>query len=174
MRLADARLMPELHSALGNVSADQHHERPSVVETSNTSLVVAPLPGGPGQWDIAIPYAAEVVMFALRSNRTVAEGGGKSGVIGIATRNILETSCVSIGGYGSIAQTAEAAVYTKKASALNLSHKIFDTPAHGYISLTDAWLQATGPSSRVLRTYWTNYSASNLTLQCWAEIGVIR
>jgi len=166
--------MPELHSALANVSIAQHHERPSTIETFNTSLVVPPLPGGPGVWDITVPFAAEAVIFAFRSNRTVMEGGGKAGVIGVATRNILETSCVSIGGYGSITVTGENAVYTKKSAALNLSHKVFDTPTHGYISLTDAWLNATGPSTRVLRTYWTNYSAGNLTLQCWAEIGVLK
>lgn len=174
MRLADARLIPAVHSALTNVGIDQHHERPSVIETSNTSLVVAPLPGGPGVWDIAMPFNAEVVMVALRSPRTVAEGSGKAGVVGIASRNILETSCVSIGGYGGISQSAEAAVYTKRASAQNLSHKVFDGTLGGNVSLTSMWLNLTGPSTRVLRTFWTNYSASNKTLKCWAEIAVLR
>lgn len=172
MRLKDSVHHPLDHAGLTNVTADQHHDQPENIEASNTSLQVYPLPGGPDEWDISVPYEANVVLFSLRSNHTCGEGSSKSGVIGIATRSQFEASTVSLGGHGTISSGAYNASYSKKASALNLSHKIFSS-AGDDIALTDAYLYATGPSTRVLRLVFTNYGASLLTLNCWAEIQVI-
>jgi len=172
MRLADPRQHPAVHAALTGVLPEQHHIRPSNVETSNTSLVVPPLPGGPGVWDISVPYDALVVAFYFRSALTVDDGGGKAGVSGIATRSQLQTTALSHGGDSTTAMTARNAWYSKVAAALNLSHKVFSSVGDA-IALTDAWLYATGPSTRVLRTYWTNYGVALKTLNCWAEIAVL-
>jgi len=163
---------PLLHADLENIGVDQHHDQPENIEVSNTTLSVAPLPGDPGEWDITVPFEANVVMFSLRGIKTVAEGGAKSGVIGIATRSQLEASTVSVGGHGSITSGAYNAHYSKKAAAQNLSHKVFDS-AGNYISLTNAYLYATGASTRVLRLVWTNYGASYKTLNCWGEVQVL-
>jgi len=172
MRLADPRQHPAVHAALTNVGISQHHMRPALVETSNTALLVPPLPGGPGIWDIAVPYDTLVVSFHFRSNRGVAEGGGKAGVYGLATRNQFHTTALSHGGDSTTAMTARNAWYSKVAAALNLSHKVFSL-AGDALALTEAWLYATGPATRVLRTYWTNYSAALATLNCRAEIVVL-
>lgn len=160
------------HSGLANVTAEQHHIKPSNIEISNTALVVPPLPGGPSDWDISVPYDALVVLFQLRSNHTIELSNAKAGVVGIATRSSLQASTFSVGGHGTITSTAYAAFYSKVASALNLSHKVFDS-AGADIALTEAYLTATGPSTRVLRLTWTNYSAGNRTLNVWGELGIL-
>lgn len=159
------------HSVYSNVLPSDHHLAPSNVEISNTSLSVDPLPGGPGVWNISVPYDAVAALFQLRSNRTV-ELGAKAGVVGIATRSQLEASTMSVGGDVSITITAYAAIYSKVASAMNLSHKVFSS-AGDDIALTDAYLVTTGPSTRVLRLVWTNYGASTKTLNCWGEVGIL-
>jgi hypothetical protein len=158
------------HDLLINIGLDDHHDQPENVEVANTSLVVPPLPGGPGVWLITIPDEAGVVMFSFRSIRTVAEGSGKAGVTGLAMGFSTYTTTMSIGGDSSITRTAYNAVYSKPSGALNLSHKIFSSTGLG-ISLTEAYL--TGTSPRYLRTEWTNYTAGNLTLNCWGEVAVI-
>jgi hypothetical protein len=172
MKLNDFLKHPLSHDGVSNVSEDQHHEQPENIEVSNTTLSVSPLPGGPGQWDITVPYEANVVMFSFRGIKTVAEGGGKSGIIGIATRSSLEASTVSLGGHGTISSGAYNASYSKKAAALYLSHKCFDSTG-GNLALTDASLVATSGSTRVLRTTWTNFAASYKTLNVWGEVQVI-
>ena len=172
MRLQDYLQHPLAHAGLTNIRVDQHHEQPENIEVSNMTLSVYPLPGGPNDWDITVPYAANVVLFSLRGIKTVAEGGGKSGVIGIASRSSLEASTVSVGGHGTISSKAYNASYSKKAAAMNLSHKCFSSLGTG-IALTGAYLAATGASSRVLRLTWTNYGAATRTLNCWGEIQVI-
>jgi len=172
MRLEDALKHPTLHSALSNVSAAQHHVAPSNIEASNTTLSVAPLPFGPGQWDITVPYEAQAVVFSLRSNRTIGLDTAKSGVVGIANRSSLHTASAGLGGHGVITTTSYAQTYAKAGGALYLSSKIFDSTGAD-IALTDAYLTATGPSTRVLRTTWTNFAASYKTLNAWAEILVL-
>lgn len=172
MRLHDPLIHPTEHAALTNVGVDDHHDRPENIEVSNTTLVVPPLPGDPGEWDISVPLDAQVVKFSFRSNRTIAEGSAKAGVHGVATRSSLEATTFSLGGPTSAAITAYNACYSKKAAALNLSHKIFSA-AGDYIALTDAYLTLVDASTRVLRTRWTNYGASNYTLNCWGEVQVI-
>ena len=159
MRLEDLLAHPTVHAALTNVTSDQHHIRPSSIEIANTTLSVSPLPGGPGVWDIAMPFDAQVVSFSLRSNKTVEMAGAKAGVTGIATRSPIEATTASLGGHGSLGSTSYNAIYSKVGSALNLSHKVFSA-AGDYIALTNAYLTLTGPSTRVLRTEWTNYA-------CW-------
>lgn len=172
MRLEDTLRHPTLHSALSNVTADQHHLTPGNIQTSNTTLSVAPLPFGPGQWDVSIPYDAQAIVFSLRSNRTIELANAKSGVTGIATRSSLEAATAGLGGHGLIVTTAYAHTYAKAGGALYLSAKIFDSTGSD-IALTDAYLTATGPSARVFRTTWTNFAAGYRTLNVWAELLVL-
>lgn len=172
MRPQDQLQHPLIHAALSNVLPEQHHMKPDRVVVSNTTLAVPPLPGGPSSWDIAVDFDAVAVIFNLRSVRTVAEGAGKAGVIGIATRSILEASCASLGGYTSIPISAQNSWYTKPGGSLLLSHKVFDN-AGEYIALTDAHLTLTGPTTRVLRLWWTNYAASYKTLDARGLVGVL-
>lgn len=172
MRTQDLLRHALVHSAYSGVGVDDHHVQPTNVEVSNTTLVVPPLPGGPGQWDIPVAFDAQAVMFTFRSNRTVELASAKAGVIGVATRSSLDASTFSAGGDVSIGTTAYAAIYTKVGAALYLSHKIFDS-AGADIALSDVYLAATGPSTRVLRTLWTNFSAGNRTLNVWGEVGVL-
>lgn len=154
-------------------TVDQHHIKPSSIQIANTTLVVAPLPGGPGVWDIAVPYAAQAVLFNLRSRRVVADGSGMAGVTGVASRISTRTSTASLGGHSSLGGYGSYnCIYSKAGGSLQLSHKVFSSGGAD-IALTDAWLEATGPATRVLRTWWTNYSAGNLTLNCWGQIGVL-
>jgi hypothetical protein len=107
----------------------------------------------------------------LRSVRTVAEGSGKAGGVGIATTNqYLDATFMNFGGHGSITLTSYNTVYTKRASALNLSDKVFDSTGND-ISLTDAWIRTVGPN-RVLRLEWTNYAGGNRTLNVWGSVEV--
>jgi hypothetical protein len=173
VRLRDFLRHPLAHAALTNVSTDQHHVRPGNLEVANTTLTVYPLPGGPDEWDIVIPYAAQAVLFSFRSSNTTAEGGGKAGVVGIATRNQFDASTCSTGGHGTISSSSYNAVYTKRASALNLSHKVFASTGAD-VSLTEAYLYETVPgTTRVFRTVWTNYSAGLRTLNCWGEVAIL-
>jgi hypothetical protein len=173
MRLDDALRHPTTHAALTDVTPDQHHDRPANTEVSNTSLAIAPLPGGPGVWDIAVPVDARVVMFSLRSNRTITpEGGGKAGVLGIATRSQSEASTASLGGHSIFTEASYNAIFTKVAGAMVLSHKVFSSTGID-VALTDAYLVLTAPDTRVLRTTWTNYGAAVATLNCWGEVQVI-
>jgi len=172
MRLEDFLRHAKDHGIYVNVGVDDHHLRPSNIEDSNTSLVVYPLPGGPGVWDISVPFDAKAAIFSFRSNHDSEMSGAKSGVVGVATRSQLEASTMSIGGHGTLSTSAYAATYSKKSAAIDLSHLIFSS-AGDAICLTDAWLYQTAPSTRVLRTQWTNYSGSLATLNVWAEIGIL-
>jgi hypothetical protein len=111
------------------------------------------------------------LIFSFRSNNTTAEGGGKAGVIGVANQNQLHTTTASLGGHGSITITAYNAIYSKRAAALNLSHKVFSSTGTD-ISLTSAYILFTG-GNWVLRTEWTNYSAGNRTLNVYGEIQLL-
>jgi len=163
---------PTVHAALGNIAIDQHHIRPSNIEFTDTTSIVPPLPGGPKQIDISVPYAAKAVLFSLQGGLSIAEGGAKPGVIGVATRTYSGATCASLGGQTATVLTAYCAIYSGPGGALNLSHKIF-TVAGRYVSLSLAYLPATGPSTRVLRLEFTNYGASNYTLWCKGEIQVL-
>lgn len=172
MRLRDPLRHAAEHDALTNVGADQHHDQPENIEVSNTTQTIDPLPGGPGVWDISVPLDARVAKFSFRSNHTVAEGGAKAGVHGIATRSSLETTTFSLGGHGTMTTTAYNACYSKKAAAMNLSHKVFSSGGDDIV-LTDAYLYLVSASVRVLRTTWTNYGGSVYTLNCWGEVQII-
>ena len=170
MKLPDFLRHPLNHANLTNILTDQHHLEPQNIEVSNTTQSIEPLPGGPGQWDIPVPFDTNVLTFSFRSNHTVGLGGAKGGVTGIANRSSLDAATVSHAG--SIAVTSYNAIYAKKAAAQNLSHKIFSA-AGDHISLSDAYLTLTGPSTRVFRTVWTNYGASYYTLNVWGEVHII-
>jgi len=169
VRPEDLLRHPTIHAAISNVTADQHHVAPSNSEVSNTTLSVAPLPFGPGQWDLPVPLSTVAAIFSFRSNRTIELASGKSGVVGVATRSSLEAATAGLGGHGLITTTAYAHTYAKAAAALYLSAKIFDSTGAD-IALTDAYLTLTGPSTRVLRTTWTNFAAGYRTLNVWGEI----
>jgi len=169
MRLQSYLEHPTLHSALSNVLAEQHHRRPYNMTISNTSLVVPPLPGGPSDWDISVPYDIVAAVIHLRSARVTELAGGMAGALVVVGRSSLEASSMSLGGHGNLISTSYNAIYTKAAAALNLSHKVFSSGGAD-ISLTEAYLPATGPSSRVLRLTWTNYSAGNRTLDARGEV----
>lgn len=155
------------------IGVDQHHIKPSSIQVANTSLSVSPLPGGPGVWDIALPYDAQVVLFSFRSNRTIAEGTGKAGVTGVASRNSLRSTAASLGGHSDLVGYGHYnCIYSKAGGSMQLSHKVFSDTGL-YIALTDAWIETTGPTTRVLRTYWTNYGANYYTLNCWGQVAVL-
>jgi len=172
MRTKDSVLHMLNHTGLTGVGADQHHLQPANLEISNTSLVVYPLPGGPYDWDIAIPYDTVACLFQLRSAHVVELAGATAGVVGVATRSSLWAATASVGGDTSITQTAYAAIYSKAAAAMNLSHKIFSS-AGDAIALTEAYIVTTGPSTRKLRLTFTNYGASLKTLNCWGEVALL-
>lgn len=172
MRLQDFLRHPLIHSAFTNVGVDDHHDRPENIEVGNTSLVCSPAPGGPNDWDVSVPLEASVILFHFRGVVTTAEGGGKCGVIGVATRSSLEASTVSFGGHASIASGSYNAIYSKKAAAMNLSDKVFSSVGNN-IALQEAYLTLTGPSTRVFRTTWQNYGFAYSILNVWGEIGVI-
>jgi hypothetical protein len=169
MRLEDALEHPTMHSALTNVLSGDHHRAPYRIAISNTTLVVPPLPGGPSNWDVSVPEDVVGAIVSLRSARTVEMAGGNAGVVVIVTRSSIEASSFSLGGNATLASAAYNAIYTKAASALNLSHKVFSSGGAD-ISLTEAYLTLTGPSTRVLRLTWTNYSAGNRTLDARGEV----
>lgn len=173
MRLVDLLSHPMTHEPFINVGIDDHHDQPEIIEAVNTSLSVEPLPGGPTTWDIAVPYNAQVVAFSFRGAKATGPGGtGRAGVAGVATRSSIEASALSFANWSQHPIHQIPAFYAKPAAALNLSHKVF-TASGEFVSLSDIALVATGPSTRVLRTYWTNYGFSYYTLNAWGEIAVI-
>lgn len=173
MRLDDFLRHPKAHTALVDVGIDDHHDQPEVIEESNTVLSVEPLPGGPGVWDIAVPLEASVVLFAFRAAKATGPASvGHAGCAGCATRNSYEAASVSIADWSQFPIHQVQAFYAKRASALNLSHKVF-TSSGQYVSLSDAYLTLTGPSTRVFRTLWTNYGASYYTLTAYGLVGVV-
>jgi len=172
MRTTANREMVKSHDGAANVGVDDHHIRPSNIEDSNTTLSVAPLPGGPGTWDIAIPFDAVAVKATLRGPITTQPGGpGKVGVILICSRDFLEGSTVAFGS--PTGSSNYGALYSQAGGALYLSDKFFSN-TYGEIALSNARIVQTGPSTRVLRLEFTNFAAGYRTLQCWAEIGVVR
>lgn len=170
MRIQEPVRHPTTHAALTNVTSDQHHEQPSNIEVSNTSQLVDPLPGGPGYWDIAVPFSASVVNFSFRSNKTVEKDSAKAGCTGVANRSVVQAASFSHDGV--ISNPAEGAFYAKTSGALNLSHKVFSSLGTD-VALSNIWLEQTGPSTRVLRTEWTNYGAVQHTLNVWGQIQVV-
>jgi hypothetical protein len=161
-----------LHSALTNVLPAQHHLAPYNIETSNTSLSVDPLPGGLGIWDISVDIAAQAVVASMRSVHSTEMAGAMAGLVGVFNRSSIEAAVSSLGGQGTLITTAYGAIYTKASGSLYLSHKIFDSSGDN-IALTDAYLTLTSPSTRVLRTTWTNFSAGTVTLNVWASFLVL-
>jgi len=176
------RLVDPLEHALdhagyaASLTVDQHHIKPSNIQVVNTTLVISPLPGGPGQWDIALPFEALAVMFSFRSEHIVAEGGGMAGVTGVARRDSAYNTRTTVASLGGHAQTvgygSYNCIYSKAASSLHLSHKVFSSGGAD-IALTDAWIETTGPTTRVLRTWWTNFSAGNKTLWVSGQVAVL-
>lgn len=170
MRLIDDLMHLPDHNSLENMGIDSHHDQPENIEIFNTTLQVYPLPGGPGVWDINLTDEAEVVMFTFRSNHDTWQAGAKAGVIGVASENQLRTTTMTWGGHGTKITTSYNMVYSKAAAALNLSDKIFST-AGDLISLTECYIRAGSPKQ--LRTEWTNYGSTILTLNVWGQIAII-
>lgn len=171
MRLQDPVATIRDHAELINVGIDDHHDAPENIEVSNTSQVVFPLPGDPGEWDIPLPDDANIVMFTFRSANVVQNGGARAGVLGVATSHQFACTTMTLGGHGSAVTTAYNMCYSSPASALNLSDKIFDN-AGADISLTACYIEGAA-GSRVLHTEWTNYSAGLRTLSVYGEVAVI-
>lgn len=173
MRLEDFLNHPRSHDALINVGVDDHHDQPESIEASNTTLSVEPLPGGPSVWDIPMPLEASVVLFTFRAAKPTGPASqGHAGCAGVATRSSIQASSVSIGDWSQHPLVQKQAFYSKPAAALNLSYKVF-TATGQFVSLSDIYLTLTGPSTRVLRTLWTNYGYSYYTLTAYGEFGVI-
>ncbi len=168
MRLEQHLQHPTLHSALTNVLDGDHHRRPGEMTISNTSLLVPPLPGDPGTWDIPVDDSVVGAVVSLRSVHMTGLGGGRAGCIVVVTRSPIEAASFSIGGSGTLSTTAYNAIYTKASAALNLSHKIFDSSGVS-ISLTHAELILI-VASRFLRLMFTNYSAGMKTLDARGEV----
>lgn len=160
---------PTLHTALTNVTHSQHHLRPSNLTILNNTLVVYPLPGGPNDWNISVPFDTIAAVISLRSVHRTELSGGMAGAIVVVTRSMLEASSFSLGGHGTLTSAAYNAIYSKASSALNLSHKVFASTGMD-IALTEAYLTLTGPTTRILRLTWTNYSAGLRTLDARGEV----
>jgi hypothetical protein len=109
-------------------------------------------------------------MFNFRSALTIALGGGKGGVTGIACEYSTKASVASFSGAFPASQYN--AIYAKPAASANLSHKQFSA-AGDYIALSDIHLYAISGTEKVLRTVWTNYGSSVYTLNVWGEVHVI-
>ena len=162
---------PTQHAALTNVTSEQHHMLPENIPVSNTTQSIPPLPGGPGQWDIPIPFETTMAKLALRSPWQTDDKGGKGGVHALVSDvAYLEATSFSQGGPSSWQSGGYFGVFAKPAASLDLSQRIFDST--GKIALTDAYITTTGPSTKVLRTTWTNYGASYLTLSAIGEVHV--
>lgn len=170
MRLSDPLMIHPDHADLLNVGLANHHDQPSHIETSNTSLVVQPLPGGPGVWLINLTDNATLVMFTLRSTHPTWSADAKAGVLGVASTNQLRTTAMTWGGHGTQASTSYNMVYSKAAAALNLTDKVFSSGGAD-ISLTECYIVPGTPAQ--LRTEWTNYSAGLRTLNAWMEISIL-
>jgi len=159
---------PTVHAALTNVLHGQHHSRPDGLSFSDNSLTVYPQPFGPNALDITVPYETKAAVVSLRSPHVTEMAGGVAGAVLIVTRLSTEATGMSLGGHGVLATGSYNAIYSKAASAINLTHKVFSS-AGGHISLTDILLYATGASTRVLRMWWTNYDPAIKTLDVIGE-----
>lgn len=170
MKLDDPLMLIPDHDSLINVGIDDHHDQPETIEISNTSQTIFPLPGDPGIWLIDLTNKATMVMYTFRSNHNVWLAGAKAGVIGIATTNRFRSTAMTWGGHGTGASTAYNMVYSKAASALNLSDKIFASTGAD-IALLECYIIPGTPAR--LHTEWINYSAGLRTLNVWGQIAII-
>lgn len=160
------------HAALTGVDVDQHHLRPSNIPISNTALSVEPLPGGPGIWDVSVPFDAHLAILNLASGWIANDVGGKRGGRWMVTRvQYLEATGLSMGGPTAWQSGSYPGIFSKVASSLDLSHRIYTT-AGQFVALTDAYLAATGSTTRVLRMTFTNYGAAYHTLTAYGSIVV--
>jgi hypothetical protein len=170
MKLNDFLRHPLQHSALENIQVAQHHLNPQNIEVSNTTQSIEPVPGGPGIWDISVPLDTNLLMFNFRSSLNIMQGGAQAGVTGIATR--LSTEASTFSHSGTFAANSYNALYSKKAAAQNLSHKIFSSSGDN-ISLTEAHLVLINSTTRAFRTVWTNYGNDYYTLNVWGQVAII-
>jgi hypothetical protein len=159
------------HEDYINVGDDDHHDAPEHLETSNTSLSVPGLLVGPVNWDISVPDWVTVAAITLRSNNTTGLGGGKGGALVIATSNQFAATGMTLGGHGSIGTTSYNMIYSKAASAINLTDKMFSSAGLD-VALSQAYLTG-GAGSRVLRLEWTNYNLGAQTLNVYVEVSLI-
>lgn len=171
MRLDAMLEMAIEHDVYINIGDDDHHEAPQHLEAINTSLSVPSFFVGPVNWDISVPDWVTVCAVTLRSNRTVQNGLAKAGALVIASATQFAATGMTLAGAGSITSTAYNMVYSKAASAINLTDKIFSSTGND-IALSQAYLTG-GAGSRVLRLEWTNYNFTAQTLNVWAEVSLI-
>lgn len=161
------------HVAATDIGPDQHHIRPSNISISNTTQSITPLPGGPDDWDVAVPFDAMVARLVLRADWQTNDQGGEAGGHWIVTRTAyLDATGFSQGGPSGWQSGGYFGCFAKPAASLDLSHKVY-TPSGPYIALTDAYLAQTGPSTRVLRMSWTNYGATYYTLHAVGEVQIL-
>jgi len=161
------------HSAATNILPEQHHLRPSIIPISNVVQQIEPLPGGPGVWDVAVPFDANIATIDLVSGWQANDVGGQRGGHWTATRTAwLEATGISFGGPTNWRNGSYVGVFSKVANALDISHRIWTTSGQ-YVALTDAYLYQTGPSTRVCRMVFTNYGGSYYTLTAYGQIGII-
>ena len=161
------------HAAATNVSEDQHHLRPSNISISNTTQSIEPAPGGPGIWDVSVPFDANVAVLTLRANWPTNDQGGHGGGTWRVTRTAyLEASGFSHWGPSSWQNGGYFGFFCKPANSIDLSHKVF-TASGAYVALRDAYLAQTGPSTRVLRMSWFNYGSSYYTLYAVGEVEIL-
>lgn len=161
------------HAAATNVLPDQHHLRPSSISIANTTQSIEPLPGGPGVWDVAVPFDAKVARLTLRADWQTNDEGGEGGGHWIVTRTAyLEATGLNQSGPATWQSGSYFGFFAHPAASLDLSHKIY-TPSGPYIALTDAYLAQTGASTRVLRMTFTNYGAAYYTLHAVGEVQIL-
>lgn len=161
------------HAALTNVQSDQHHLPPEGIPIQNTTQSVPPLPGGPGYWQISVPFDTNYAGVSLVSGWQSNDVGGKRGGRWLVTRNQWQDATgMSWGGSTAWRNSCYVGMFSRVAGSLEVSHRIW-TLSGLYISLTDAVITQTGPSSRVLQLEFTNYGASSYTLTVYGEIMVM-
>lgn len=159
------------HSVYSNIGGDDHHDAPEGISAVNTSLVVPGIFVGGVNWDISIPDEANVAKVFMRSNKTIQNGGAKAGAIILASDTQFAATGFTWGGYTTIGITAINMVYSKAASAANLTDKIFSSTGAD-IAVTQAFITGS-PGSRVLRIEFTNYAFSSRLLNAWVEVAII-
>lgn len=161
------------HSVATNITIDQHHLRPSNISISNTTQAIEPLPGGPGEWDVPVPFDAKVARLTLRADWQTNDQGGEGGGHWVVTRTAyLDATGFDYAGPVGWQSGAYISCFAKPAASLDLSHRIY-TASGPYVALTDAYLAQTGATTRVLRMSFTNYGAAYYTLHAVGEVEIL-
>ena len=125
-------------------------------------------------WDVAVPYDATFVQVDLISGWQSNDYGGNRGASYLVNRTAwLDATGMSLGGPTNWRTGSYVGFFSKVASNLEISHRIWTTSGQ-YVSLIDLYLATTGPTTRVLRMVFQNYGAAYYPLNIpGGSIGVL-